>query len=305
MKGIEWSENGYWDYVPEQAGLFLEQIAGDGYNRKHDWHYRTCTFEEFKNMHFDIFLASIFPNEFAMMRLRDNLSPDTKVIRQNGNPSETCFDNSCRNFIMTITPTDQYMIDLTKNLVEAKRNWCYVHQEFDMENHYKYTEPSNFKKINAYQNGLIYSSFHHLWLEMKELLPEFEFNMYGCLSDSGIGFDVATELAGSMADAGFIWQTKANEDGGGFLSHNALAVGRPLICKKSNYGGVMLDMLIDGETCIDLDARTMPENAEFIRECSKPEKLAWMSKRCNEIYRQYVDFEKDAQIVNKFLKELQ
>lgn len=307
MKGMEWHTEGYWDYVKNDlsnVGMFLTLLPS-GYNEKHDWNFRTCTLEEFKDMDFDVLIASIWPNEFSMMRLRDKLKPKAKVIRWDGNPSETVFDDSCQNFVMTITPSDKYLISFSENIINKGRNWLFVNQEFDHINHYYYREPRVYNRINSYQNGLMYSGFYGFWVESKLLMPDFDFNMYGALSDSGVGFNTAKGLAESMSDATFIWQTKANEDGGGFLTHNAFAVGRPLIVKKKNYGGKMLDMLQDGVTCIDLDARdNMAENAEFIRRCSQPEFYNQMSKNMRETFEKYINYEEDAENMRVFLENL-
>ena len=112
-------------------------------------------------------------------------------------------------------------------------------------------------------------------------------------------------MGDAFINTGFVLQLKNAESCGGHLTHNAFATGRPLICKRSFYNGIMREMLIDGKTCIDLDSRNSDEeNSEYIRYCSDINIINNMSKNMYETFLEYCDYEKESKDVRKFMSNL-
>lgn len=316
IKGLEWYNKGYFKYVDEPAivGQFLEATP-TGYYKKHDWSYETLTYDEFLKIKdsFDLCLALIGTNEVAFGKLISEQIPHAKLIRQIGNPFETISENSARNILMSITPSDQYLNNFSTNVLMAERNFVFAHQEFDTKTEFVYKPPTRLDRVSSYQGniydpvtGIQTGDYHDLWKKMSELLPEFDFHLYGTWNTHG-SFVIGRELGESMSEAAFIWQTKNGEDGGGHLTHNAFAVGRPLIVRKNQFGGLMLEMLQDGETCIDLThpGRSLEKSAELIRECAKPENHIKMCEKVYETFKKYCDYDKEEQDIRSFMEKLQ
>lgn len=305
IRGMEWYDKGYFKYTNELPiiGQFLEATP-TGHYAKHDWTYPTLTYPEFeaRKSEFDLCLALIGTNEEPFSRLITEQIPHAKLIRHIGNPFETIYPHSAQNIILSITPTAPW---LHGNL--DQHHWIFAHQEFDIKKEFIYKPPVRSNRICSYQGNILSTPvYKELWDRFSvELLPEFDWHMYGTQNTHGC-FTIGKELGLSMSDAGFIWQTKNGEDGGGHLTHNAFAVGRPLIVRKKEYGGLMLDMLRDGETCIDIThpKRSYQETAEFIRECAKPENHLRMCKKVYETFKKYVDYDKEEQDIREFMGKL-
>lgn len=305
----EWFKEGYYWCVNDAISRQLLLPPFIGYMKKHDWHYNIIKYREFLERcnEFDACLVLMQTSDPVFARLIRDKAPHMKLIRHIGNPWEVLAEDCARNIIFSITPSDFYCKNLTSQVLDKKRNWVFAHQEFDTTKEFTFVQPKRYNRITSYQGGILFTSLYlEMWNGMKSLLPEFEWLMYGATGSDLPSITLGSELAQSFQDTSFVWQTKAGEDGGGHLTHNAFATGRPLICRKSWYGGMMLDMLVDGVTCVDLDSRRSPaENAEFIRQCANPARLESMSRNVYDMFKGYCDYAKEAEQVRWFMEKLQ
>ncbi len=313
--GDEWVDKGYYLHVDPPTSKFLLSLS-TGYMPKYDWHYKTLTYQKFLKIK-ETIGATLSLVECAdhgpFHQLIKEQIPHAKRIRHIGNPGEVLYSagegpslfDCSRNIIFSITPDDTTCHLFTKKVIEEGRNYVFAHQEFETRT-FKFVKPFNFTSITGFQHDLCeLKSYTNIWQPIRDLLPDFKWKFHGRSGVDGNILDI-NDLAQAFIDTSFVLQLKKAEDGGGHLTHNAFGVGRPLICKKSWYGGLMLDMLIDGVTCIDLDARKDPrENAEFIRYCSQPDKLKVMSRNVYQMFDTHCDYKKEAQDVKAFLSNLQ
>jgi hypothetical protein len=129
-------------------------------------------------------------------------------------------------------------------------------------------------------------------------LPEFPFRSYGVGEASML--PTLNDVAERMQQSAFGWQIKPG-DGYGHILHNWLACGRPVITRLSDYRH-RTDRLIHGQSCIDLDANSFSRNVELIREWSEPEAHKKMCESTYKIFKEHVDFDRDAENVEQFLE---
>lgn len=315
MTGPEWFYNGYCEHINEGISTqFLAQATG--YMIKHDWHYNIITYREFldRRNEFDCVMTLMQTNDVCPANINPGVSPFQKLIREQaphmkmirhiGNPWEVLLPGCCRNILMSITPNDYYCTNFTTRVKSEGRNLGWAHQEFNLDE-FRFAPKVNDKRICSFQGGIAATPrYLKIFNSVRDLMPDFEWRMYGMSSELP-GIALGPELGQAFVDSTFIWQTKDGEDGGGHLTHNAFATGRPLICMRDWYGGMMLDMLKDGETCIDLGKRTPQAAADMIREHSKPEAWTQMSNNVYNTFVKYCDYAKEAEDIKLFLERLQ
>ena len=64
------------------------------------------------------------------------------------------------------------------------------------------------------------------------------------------------------------------------------------------------NILIPGETCIDLEANSFERNIEIIKECSEPSVHKRMCETTYKVFKKNVNFGIDAEKVRSFLEVL-
>ena len=113
------------------------------------------------------------------------------------------------------------------------------------------------------------------------------------------------EVARAIQKSQFIWHVKAGGDGYGHVLFNSYACGRPAIVKKSYYSGKLGEkLLIDGETCIDIDGLDNQQIIDKINYHSQVEVYNKMSTRAYQNFKANVDFDADADKIAEFLERL-
>jgi len=300
--GYDWFKRGLWRYSahPFVVKQYLEPPS-DKYRRargvyhvplregKNVYTHRAITLQAFEEMDFDYVVASVYQHEEPYRRLAEEKG--AVFVRQLGNPQEFCNYAICRNVLCSITNPATPIPDDVNHVV--------YHQEFDLED-FRYEAPNHHNVIKSFVNCYPTLPDYHLWGEYRELLHDFKWFMHG-----GMGLDGLVpeeEKAEAMRQASFIWHLKPLA-GYEHVIHNAYAVGRPCIVKMSYLRGSMPEpLLIDGETCTDLDRRTMRASAELIRRCSKPEVHVEMCERAHERFREVVDFDREFGEIRRFLR---
>lgn len=213
--------------------------------------------------------------------------PQAKLIAQIGNFGQT---TEIKNVLSS-----------AKDYIPKKdQNVIYYHQEFDL-NEYKYVPPKNHKKVSSF---VVLFPDRETFLIYKNALPELEFKAYGPGAIDGIipdGEGISTE----MRDSAFGWHIKPGGDGFGHVLHKFFACGRPVIIRGDFYRGQTAeDLLIDGETCIDLDKHSFEENIQLIKAWSNPEKH---KEICEVVYKRFEEvcnFDAEAQKIKEWLDYL-
>ena len=285
--GMQWYDMGYWNYTSNNDRHVIEQFLSgyvnevliDGGNDDyievqelfHGYIQKCVTFNQFLKMDIDIIMPTVKNHEELFAKLISDHKPNAKMIRQEGN-NDFEINPICKNVMSSVPPNGIKIPDGT--------NIIYYHQEFDT-NLFVYTPMKNFKRITNMMNCLPQWESHQDWLKLKELLPEYEFKMHGILGDDG-NIDRVNGVAEAIKDSTFIFQLKQGENGGGHLTHNAMAIGRPLICKRS-YFKYLFDkgVLEHGVTCVDLEDETKIDinslDAFEVEEMGKELNRRWLT----------------------------
>lgn len=270
------------------AGLLkkIENRIFELYYEPLDTCYKSITLKKFKKMNIDIVISSIPKHDIAFAKLIKKYMPDAKHISQMGN---LCPQNDVPN-VMCSFPESLYNPKVNQNVV-------YYDQEFELAE-FQYIPPTNDKKINGMVNMF---PLPELFQKYKSELSEFEFKSYGSGAPDGALFH--PNIGKVMADSTFGWHVKPGGDGYGHILHNWLACGRPVITCLSDYSHLE-NLLIPGTTCIDLEANSFEQNIELIREYSEPSVHKKMCEQTYKIFSENVDFDVDAQKIEKFLERL-
>jgi len=309
--GMEWFEEGFWkinDQV-DTAKQYLDidsqpkdntqplnnKINGyEGIYHFSDLHHYSAnygiTLETFKKMDIDIVIASIPQHIEPFKKLAE--MKGAKFIFQMGNVFPGVDLYGIPNFMLNTIPP---------NLPDAC-NWIRYHQEFPLD----IFQPTTFAPsrlitsfINVYRENAGYTDYAAL----KSIMPDFEFKSYGGQCDDGTitGID---NLSAAIQDSVFVFHSKYGGDGYGHILYNTMACGKPVITRISDYKGKMgEELLIDGETCIDLDKHTFEEVKNKI-ENIPPYRYAYM---CQAAYNQFtskVDFAYEASMIEDFINNL-
>lgn len=302
--GYEWHRNGIWRYsnkaevIDQYLRIPDDAVYKDGIyyipERRHNEIDKCITFDRFREMKIDLVIGSVAEHEGSFATIARLHWNKPKFIRVIGNWGEPIDFNYSKNIIATARtiPIPEWI------------NVVFCHQEFDL-NVFHYKPPEVRNSIKNFMNCLPDSRDFPMWYQYKALLPEFDWKMHGILGEDGIIGNVK-EMVPAIHSSTFIWHVKYGGDGFGHVVHNAYACGRPLITKRSYYadklGG---ELMIDGKTCIDLDAHITEENVRLIREFAQPEKHNWMCENAYKRFKEVVDFDREFEEIKKFLERLQ
>jgi uncharacterized protein (DUF2249 family) len=183
--GYEWVKEGIWQYSkrPETQKQYLDPAFCERgkddylyyYDKAEEIYQRRITFDQFKNIRFDIILCTLQEHEGTFLELRNKYQPQAKYIRLVGNTGEQVNWDRFENFIDT---TGLYQ-------PPARINSIIMGQEFPMDTFY-YTPPENHKTITNLMNCLKEADAYQIWLYFKKELPDYRFFMHGSLSDDGM-----------------------------------------------------------------------------------------------------------------------
>lgn len=307
--GRGWFEKGFWKinrqedtiqqylatygYEPNDGTPVLNQVrwVKDGvYYSKDpntDQIHKAIEFKTFQEMDFDVIIASI-PDHIEPFKKLAKMKK-AKFIFQVGNHFADVDLNKIDNLMASIFP------------MMTPCHSVFYHQEFDTTV-FKYHKPVKSKEIHNYMNCLKeYPIAYAYWLSLKEYLPEYIFKEFGSQSKDGSVTGIKN-LARSMAKARWIFHYKPGGDGFGHVAFNTLAMGRPVITNKRDYEGKLFGTMIDDRSSIILDGLKPKDLAQMIK--NREENYDDMSVMCNQRFTDSVNFDKEAIIIEKFLKEL-
>ena len=305
--GMDWFRGGYWkigdpyhdpSYIamqylstvgykgefPANADYYVEDDVYYAYQLVQNFYHKAVTFETFKKMNFDIIISSIPAHDDAYANLLKKYQPQAKHISQMGN-------------MWTQTNVQNVMLSVPAE-TSPEQNVVHYNQEFDLSV-FKYTDPIVKDKIIA---AFIHSlPLKDLFINFKHALPQFDFKEYGIGNKDGF-LPLITDIANTMCKSTFGWMVKPN-DGYGHILHNWLACGRPVITNINDYSHHR-NILIPGETCIDIGNMKFDDVTKTIREYSNFETHLAMCRKTIEVFRREVNFGKDAEKIQAFLEVL-
>jgi len=313
---MEWYEQGFWNVYnhPDTARQYLL----DGYYPKdktpplnaisrfengihimkdttHNSEHKAITLDQFKEMKFDIILASIPAHIEPFKKLISLYQPQAKFVFQMGNMFTEILNN-----LHTIPNLLSSTIDIP---VPPSCHAVFYHQEFDIDL-FKPTGSLPEKSVTSFINLLPQTVHAPKFYALKQELYEYPFKSYGILCDDGIvsGID---HIASSMNQSMWGFHAKWQGDGFGHVLYNWYASGRPVITCLSDYkdklGGELLE---DEVTCIDLDNRTLDDSIRLIRHYSDPPYYEYLSQQAYARFKEKVQYEEEEKKIRWWIEHL-
>lgn len=308
--GKEWFDKGFWkiaepynnypgtieqylgdrDFVPSDGSPSLNIPAGFCcvLDTTHHFKQKVLTFEEFCNTDIDIIIATIPAHVPTYKRLIKEYKPTAKLIYHIGNIG---WHES--------VPSEAENIMASVKEFKTDKNAVFYRQEFDLNVFKPLEGPLRHANVTSFVNCLPQPE---TYLKLKEKLTEFEFKAYGIGCPDGTLGEI-DDIARAMQRSTFGYHNKPHGDGFGHVIHNWMAVGKPVIVNLGDYKDKLAgELLIEGETCIDLD-KGIDHVVEIVRRLSSLE-YADMSNKVQTKFKEVVDFGRDADKVRNFLDRL-
>lgn len=249
--------------------------------------HKAIEFNTFMEMDFDVIIASI-PQHIKPFKELARMK-GAKFVFQEGN-----------NFNLSPEEVPNLMASTTPRAINTHA--VFYHQEFD-ESIFRPPKKRTQKKIiSNYMNVLQnYPPAIELFTALEKEMPDYEFRMYGAQNRDGCltGID---NIARSMQETRWGFHVKPGGDGFGHAIHNLFATGTPTIVVKGYYDGCLAGQMMNKKTVLIADGLSVKELASHIRASESN-----YDDMCVNVYNNYksiVDFEKDAENIQKFLEEL-
>lgn len=259
-----------------------------------DYTNKGITLEAFKNTKFDIIIASIPQHIEPFRQLIQKYQPDAKLVFQCGN---IYWDKS-----VDYSKVPNLLASVKKFDVPSTCNSVFYHQEFDLEV-FKPQGKKGKKQIVSFVNDLPHMGTLGTYMELKSLMPEFEFKSYGIGCDNGI-ITGTQNIANIMNESYFGVHLKTNGDGFGHILYNWFACGKPVIINGNDYqdklGG---ELLTDMETCIDIDKRSVYDVIKITKEM-RPLQYEYMCQQVHQRFKDCVDYDKEEVKIREWLDKL-
>lgn len=315
--GLDWYEKGYWMVhdSPETANQYLgmhlldtdipESFRAQGATAmnigfvenspgiytiatpEYDVFHKAVTLDAFKEMKFDILVSSIPSHIPIFNKLVSEYQQSAKHIFQIGNNWKA--------------PYPEVKNILTSSLygVTSETNCVFYHQEFSTK---------IFSKVECISPQSVFNMMHYmqnpeLFSEISKVVPAWKFYAYGAGNPNGPCSPHIVKVAEIFKNNGFLWHVKSQGDGYGYNIHHAFACGRPIITKVSDFKGMTASqLLVDGETCIDIENRSPKEIAEKMVVFSLDYNT--ISNNVYSKFREVVDFDSEFDSIKKFMENL-
>lgn len=253
---------------------------------------RAITFKKFLEMDFDFIIASHLLNYEAYAELTKKHKPDATYIEQIGNigsrPSHT-----------------HYALVATNEPMPPNIEYVRYHPEHHKD--YCYTPPTNHKLIKTFIHCLPQQHYQlslAWWEGYKNLIPELTWRMHGIVGDDGVIDNY--KMPEAIKDSSLVWHVKQTGCEG-FTPRQSMACGRPVIIKKSwadRRRAMESDIYEDSINCIDLDSGSTEQNVEKIKYFTDTNNHVELCKSTARSFKEKVNFDKEAEIIKKFLDEI-
>jgi len=311
--GMEWFREGYWkigDPYPTPEGKAKQylsinkkgwipfknlngehEVEANAYrvrDRSHDYDHKALILEQFKSMKFDVVMPTFPGHDKPFEVLRDRFQPQAKLVMQMGNFRQ-------RTHLPNVLHSNHYPDPL------HDQHCLYYHQEIDGD--LFSPEPPNAETKNVY--GIIpLAPYISLYEEYRAYVTSANWKYYGHGGSPDGPLSGSRGVAEKMKEANVAWHTK---QGAGHTTCGWFAVGRPLLTLMSLHrraGGDALKLFDPGVTCIDLESGTAHENSKRIRELLQPNTNREWCERVWKRFESVVNYERDAERVERFLGDL-
>lgn len=335
--GMEWAHEGFWKVYdhPETQAQYLgigsatpdgspplndlvtmeETIIGLGELEVYQCqdidsgqYNKAITLSTFYEIPIDIVIASLPQHIEPFARLCELHPNKPKLVYQIGNSWDIPYDSPIKNVMASAK-----ILNIPPGI-----HFISYHQEFDTK---QFTALSNdasmsFPVYKPCVSNTVYSFANcfslqdhfredfQLFEEVEKLMSDWSFKCYGggCRDGAMHG---SQQVAEKIGEAMFIWHTKKGGDGYGHVIHNAFAMGRPPIVKMNYYDGKMAgDLMIDGETCINIDGLNSGQIVDKILHYSELERYRKLSHGAYTKFKQIVDFDHEAHMIKEFISNL-
>lgn len=255
---------------------------------------RTISLEEFADTKIDVIMPTISNNQEPWLRLKHDLKPTAKLIREEGNVNGwASLHSAYRNVITSDLPTFQK---------SSAPNKVHYHQRFDTENIFTYSPPTVFNRITCFMPGFRGTPDLVAFTERHDF-GGMEFFDYGHQSKRGF-LTPKEKFAVAMRDTSFVWHVKPGGDGFGHNIHSSFAMGRPVITVANDYRhSIVWPLLSDGETCILIGGDPV-ENSKKIKSMSDSAKITEMSLKTVKRFKDVVNYDAESDQIRIFLERL-
>lgn len=255
---------------------------------------RTVSLQEFADTKIDVIMPTLSNNQEPWLRLRNDLKPAARLIREEGNVHGWASLHPAYENVMTS--------DLPTFRKIAVKNKVLYHQRFDTGRIFTYREPANFNRILCLMPGFRGCPELVSFLERHDF-GGMEFVDYGHTAKRGF-LSTKERYSEEMRQASFVWHVKPGGDGFGHVIHNSFAMGRPVITVGADYSdSIAGPLLLDGRTCI-LIGRDPSENSRKIRSMSDPETILAMSRNAVRRFREVINYDSEKDQIRSFLERL-
>lgn len=265
---------------------------------------RGITFEDFKDTKFDVLIASYYPHIDVYLDLIKKYQPEAKLIAHYGN--EWPPHKRVKNYLCSTAPFDV-----------GGAHVVFYHQEFDLDlfhpSSVAITQVCSF--VNALNVNDLFEKDWQDFLKFEDFInkggsgaPIQCYSFGGGCRDGSLSYpDAVAEL---MSQSAIGFHLKTGGDGYGHVIHNWFACGRPVVYRGSQYEGRLAgDLLEHGVTGIDVDivgieAAAMLTRLLIMDESRWPMEYDEWSQNAYSRFKKVVDFDKEAQMIEDFMKEL-
>lgn len=277
--------------LPEHERKNLHYVIEDGIYYIQDIVYKTThralTLDKFKDMDFDILLASMPQHITPYHKLIELYQPKAKHIFQIGNAWG--MQRGAVNIMSSTAPFP----------VSSGTNAVFYHQEFDTDL-FSYRVPEFHNTVHSYVH---YMKKADLMDQVAHLLPGWKFTRYGAgMTDNIVQVN---DMAAAIKRSGFTWHYKPEGDGFGHSIHSSYACGRPAIIWGPQYSGKLAGQLFqDQVTCIDAYNKSPAEIADLLEYWSSPNRHIMMCKKAYDKFASIVNFDQEENKIRKFLEVL-
>jgi len=292
-QGTEVPHDVHGDPLPEVERKNLHYTIEDGVYYIKDLTFgtthRAVRLDKFREMDFDIVIASMPQHVVPYQTLIQQCQPHAKLVFQMGNNWQ--IPPGVQN-AMVSARIDGYHPGHNQQIVS-------YHQEFDLDV-FKYEPPKFHNIINSYVH---YMKKPSLFTNVMSALPGWVGTTYG--AGMQLQLQGAPAVANAMKDSAFTWHYKPGGDGYGHVLYSSYACGRPAVVYGAHYRGCLAsELLQDGVTCIDTSIRTGTEIVEALKYHSEPERHAKMCENAYNRFRECVDFDLEEGRLRLFLEQL-
>lgn len=256
------------------------------------------TLDGFMHLPIDFVIASVPQHIRTFRQICNQHAKKPKLIYQIGNH-------------WNIEPALEELIDGIMASARLGREpivpYIEYHQEFSLDifkPDFSYPQKRISSFVNCFDSAHIFKFDWRLFEAVEKSLPDWKFRAYGGSCRDGYAKG-DKGVADGMRKSRFVWHTKNGGDGYGHVIHNIGAVGRPMIVRKSYYIGKMAEpLLIDGKTCICIDGLSEKEIVEKILYFSQESRYKKMCKNAYQNFKKVVDFDQEAEALQKFFEKL-